>query len=102
MSTLPADQCPNRSTHGSPFRYCPYCSWTEPVAVVVQQPGVGRIVHYQQWNSPEPLAAIITAVLDDDRVNLAVYQKSGMSDPRPSAPYSETPEDGHWNWPPRT
>lgn len=24
-------ECPDPSVHGNPFRYCPYCSWTEPL-----------------------------------------------------------------------
>lgn len=67
-----------------------------------QQPSVGRIVHYQSIHSPEPLAAIITAVLEDDHVHLAVFQRTGIHDPRPCVPFSETPEEMHWNWPPRT
>lgn len=26
---VPPEQCPDPSVHGNPFRYCPYCSWTE-------------------------------------------------------------------------
>jgi hypothetical protein len=67
-----------------------------------QQPRVGRIVHYQSIHSPEPLAAIITAVRDGGNVNLAVFQRTGIHDPRACVPFSETPEEMHWNWPPRS
>lgn len=26
---VPPEQCPDPETHGNPFRYCPYCTWTE-------------------------------------------------------------------------
>lgn len=69
-------------------------------------PTVGRIVHWQPFNSPAPLAAIITAVnadnfADNGHVKLAVFKLVGDLI-HFSAPFSETPEEGHWNWPPRT
>jgi hypothetical protein len=67
-----------------------------------QQPSVGRIVHYQGYTQTEPLAAIIVAVLEDDYVHLALFQRTGISDPRPCVPFSETPEEMHWNWPSRS
>lgn len=67
------------------------------------EPTVGRIVHYQGFTQTEPLAAIITAVYEaTDRVSLTVFLPVGAAQPRPSVPFSETPEPGHWNWPPRT
>lgn len=69
------------------------------------KPTVGRVVHWQPFNSTAPLAAIITAVdpdnfADDGYVNLAVFKLIGEL-MHFSAPFSETPEEGHWNWPPR-
>lgn len=29
---LPPENCPDPSVHGNPFRYCPYCSWMEPLS----------------------------------------------------------------------
>lgn len=41
---VPPEACPDPSVHGNPFRYCPYCSWTE-------QGLIGQIE-----NAPEPAA----------------------------------------------
>jgi hypothetical protein len=83
-----------------------------------QKPSVGRVVHYQSHGSPngqhksEPRAAIITSVREDigkegsagpgrdGFVDLCVLNPSGMYFDR-ATPYSETPQPGHWNWPPR-
>lgn len=68
-----------------------------------QQPSVGRIVHYQPFTQTEPMAAIITAVYEaTDRVSLTVFLPAGDTLARPNTPFSESPEEGHWNWPPRT
>ena len=70
-----------------------------------QQPSVGRIVHYQDYSTDKPLAAIITGLdeppyNDQDRVSLAVF---GLKDTKrhSSVPRSYTPREGYWNWPPR-
>lgn len=91
----------------------------------VQQPTVGRIVHYQAYGTPGgeypsvPRAAIVTQVLvetplmggsevgDDEpeavfkgKVGLAILNPTGMFF-NPSVPYSEEPKPGCWSWPPR-
>lgn len=66
------------------------------------KPTVGRIVHYYDVGNPNPLAAIVTYVfknLPDDRCALQVFgadlgDVSGVE-------FSETPQPGHWSWPPR-
>jgi hypothetical protein len=70
----------------------------------MQTPTVGRIVHYHTVESTQPKAAIIVAV-DGERCDLHVF------DLNPSAcmcdsvlrlvPFSESPENGRWTWPPR-
>ena len=73
-----------------------------PARPAYLEPTVGRIVHYQAYTQPAPLAAIIAAVHEDDRVNLTVLMPNGTTIPRLDVPYSAGPEDAHWNWPPRT
>lgn len=66
---------------------------------------VGRIVHYYQSGSDEPVAAIIAKVNKDDTVNLTAFDPC----PHPGALvhskwgvfYSQTPQPGYWSWPPR-
>lgn len=66
------------------------------------EPTVGRIVHYQSFKSPEPVAAIITSVREDQVVDLVAFQPNGDTIPHRFIAYSETPEEGYWNWPPRS
>jgi hypothetical protein len=75
-------------------------------------PTVGRIVHYHTDfggtpGVPRPVAAMITAVLDDG-VNLTVFVPgySGLPLTVPdgglrTVPEASEPTLGHWNWPPR-
>lgn len=71
-----------------------------------QKPTVGRTVHYQAYGTPGgeypsvPRAAIVTQVLDGDKVGLAIMNPTGMFF-NPEIPYSETPKPGFWSWPPR-
>ena len=68
---------------------------------------VGRIVHYQSYGTPggeflaTPRAAIIAEVHSADRgdVSVCVLNPSGIFFNR--VQYSEHPEPGCWNWPPR-
>jgi hypothetical protein len=86
------------------------------------KPTVGRIVHYTNLGDkdgrypPETQAAIITAVKPHDQfhagqpppnseeniyqVSLHIFYATGQFD-MSSVPWSEKPERGHWNWPPR-
>lgn len=95
----------------------------------MQQPSIGRIVHYTNLGDkdgkypPEIQAAMVTGVYRAEDgastdaeskpanqvgapapnvfyVDLRIFYRSGefyMS----KVPYSEAPERGHWNWPPR-
>lgn len=69
------------------------------------KPSVGRIVHYQSYGTPggeflpEPRAAIIAEVLEDDVCQVVVFNPTGIFFNR--VPFSEQPKPGHWNWPPR-
>lgn len=85
-----------------------------------QKPTVGRIVHYQSHGSPDgkytpqPRAAVVTAISvtlapgstlpsvgePTSAVDLCVLNPEGMYFNR-GVPFSETPQPGHWNWPPR-
>ncbi|QFG09387.1 hypothetical protein I5H08_gp004 [Mycobacterium phage Yuna] len=75
----------------------------------MQQPSVGRIVHYQSYGTPggeylpEPRAAVVTAVLDDfpGDVSLCVLNPSGLFF-NERVEFAEAPTPGCWNWPPRT
>lgn len=79
---------------------------------MIQQPSVGRIVHYQPQDHLEerdgqPFAAIVTAVCSDDgqAVRLKILTPDGREDfiPEygPIYVYAEVPTPGHWSWPPR-
>jgi hypothetical protein len=76
-----------------------------------QKPSVGRIVHYQSHGSPngqhksEPRAAIITKVYDIESwppgtVDLCVINPTGLYFDQHTM-FSDSPEAGRWNWPPR-
>lgn len=72
----------------------------------VQVPSIGRVVHYRSFGTPggeylpEPRAAIVTEVLEDGAVSLAVLNPEGMFFNR-GVSFSEDPKPGHWSWPPR-
>lgn len=78
---------------------------------MIQQPGIGRIVHYQSYGTvdgkylPAPRAAVITAVLDSldgATVSLAVLNPTGLLfDVEVPHAKDDVPTPGHWNWPPR-
>jgi hypothetical protein len=83
----------------------------------MQKPSIGRIVHYQSYGAPggeflpEPRAAIVTAVHPNDpgtsgKFNAAATIDAAVLNPTGlffavGLPFSETPEPGHWSWPPR-
>lgn len=81
----------------------------------MQNPSVGRIVHYHDGTAADPQAAIIIAVpcalmvskrwptlLGEGIVALTVFAVDRAA-PRTiePVPYSEEPKAGHWNYPPR-
>lgn len=77
-------------------------------------PTVGRIVHYREAGGNVPLAAVVTAsstrtdpALSTEKlqehnynVSLKVLLTSGEVDIA-EVPYSMTPTEGHWSWPPQ-
>lgn len=72
----------------------------------MEQPTIGRIVHYHRHGSPdgthkaEPSPAVITAVWDDvGTCQLFVMNPNGLY--FNTTKYSEEPKPGHWSWPPR-
>lgn len=78
------------------------------------QPTVGRIVHYQPYDTPTGVvrAAMVTDAYEADVstlgegslrvpfVDLCVFASSGVSFVR-QVPFSESPQACHWTWPPR-
>lgn len=68
------------------------------------KPTVGRIVLYRARDG-EDMASIVTAVHDDGRVNLAVFNRNGSPMGRTSVTLVQPGEDppaGHYcHWPPR-
>lgn len=76
------------------------------------KPSVARVVHYQPYaapgadRTPEPLAAIVTAVHDHD-IDLCVFHPTGLSfiqhvtQAGPIMPDVNCRQSGCWNWPPR-
>lgn len=65
-----------------------------------QQPTVGRIVHYLPPNRSTPLAAIIVDV-DDDLVNLTVFQPDGTTKPAKHVTQAKHLTEYCWTWPTR-
>jgi hypothetical protein len=73
-----------------------------------QIPTVGRIVHYCSYGTPggefpkECRAAIVTAVEDEQMVDLAVLNPTGMFF-NTEVPWasSQAPRGGTWHWPER-
>jgi len=69
------------------------------------KPTIGRIVHFED-GAYGTCAALITNVDDESSVTLALFRKyPPIEDQEPvvyvKAEYSDTPEIGHWSWPPR-
>ena len=64
---------------------------------MTQKPSVGRIVH----KGLEPTAAIITKVNGDETVDLHLFCIDGTTEHQTGIPYSETPSNTAWSWPPR-
>lgn len=71
------------------------------------KPSIGRIVHYQRWGSPgsphasEPSPAVIVNVLNEETQECQIFVMNPNGLYFNPTPYSETPKQGHWNWPPR-
>lgn len=60
------------------------------------QPTVGSSVHL----GAQPVAALVTEVNADGTVGLTVFPPGQPPMTAASVPYSETPADGAWSWPP--
>lgn len=81
----------------------------------MQNPSVGRIVHYHDGTAVDPQAAIIIAVHEalmvgkrwPTHIGYHLVSLTVFAVDRPSpysiepVPYSEDPKPGHWNYPPR-
>ncbi|RUT48568.1 hypothetical protein EJP82_01090 [Paenibacillus anaericanus] len=65
----------------------------------MQEPTIGRIVHYFMSETGSVRAAIIVKVNDDDTVNLAAWTRDGVQ--LPVVGVKQGSEYGQWNWPPR-
>lgn len=68
------------------------------------KPSVGRIVHYFDKPTSEPLAAIVTGTYDDETVDLDVHQRPTSKKHKAStlsmkAVGPSTDEVGGWAWP---
>ena len=71
----------------------------------MQEPSIGRIVHYYDVGSVTPIAAIIVRVWDgdDEMVNLRLFTDDDDLGARivTSVPYTDIAGDWGWQWPPR-
>jgi len=70
------------------------------------KPSVGRIVHFgsqhMKGEDPKPLAAIVTYVHEDGKVNLTIFSSlSADTYHHPHVEFSEKLETNKWTWPPR-
>jgi hypothetical protein len=71
-----------------------------------QKPSVGRVVHYKSYGTPggeyapECRAAIITEIVSDDMVGLAVLNPTGMFFNR-ATHREDVQTGGTWHWPER-
>lgn len=70
-------------------------------------PSVARMVHYQSYGTPggefkpEPRAAVIAAVHEDEECTVCVLNPSGLFFNRAKHAPNDSPTPGCWNWPPR-
>ena len=66
-------------------------------------PTVGRIVHYQETENSDPLAAVVCAVLEDGTLSLSVFNGNGHPSGARGVPSAEAAEEGapRWSWPPK-
>lgn len=68
------------------------------------KPSVVRNVHYYppERTAEHPVAAIVTSVNDDGTtVSLTALPPGFSPYPVRNVPFAETPQPGHWSWPPR-
>jgi len=68
------------------------------------KPSIGRIVHYMSYGTPngeykpEPRAAIITGIVDDQTVHLCVLNPTGQFF---NLSVKQGDQGGQWSWPQR-
>lgn len=65
------------------------------------KPSIGRIVHYTTDPHGTTKAALIIDVFDDETVDLAVFNHTGVH-PLDAVSFAEEPTPGFWSWPPRS
>jgi hypothetical protein len=63
------------------------------------KPSIGRIVHFNGGPNAPVVAAIITAVHNDELVNLTIFSSVGATGGVENVKLGEGV--GTWNWPPR-
>lgn len=69
----------------------------------MDEPTVGRIVHYTSSTGTKCIAALVTAVCPGHDVNLAVFYPDGGFAARQSVRQAgKEKEAGTWHWPERT
>jgi hypothetical protein len=68
---------------------------------------IGRVVHYQRYGTPggehkaEPSPAIITRVIDEQTQECMLFVMNPNGLYFNATRFSEEPQPGCWNWPPR-
>lgn len=68
----------------------------------MDQPTVGRIVHYVNGTQRQHLAALVVAVpphTPPETINLVVFTQDGNPQPRTYTRYSEEGLPFTWHWP---
>jgi hypothetical protein len=74
----------------------------------IVKPTIGRIVRFtgNAGNATGCTFAALITYVEGDRANLCVFAQHGLG-ARPfefllAVPFSDTPQPGHWSWPPRS
>lgn len=67
----------------------------------MQNPSVGRVVHYVQYDGDRCCAAMVTGVEPDGKLGLHVMPPGGGCHDQDEVPHSERVMHGTWHWPER-
>lgn len=68
------ENCPDPSVHGNPFRYCPYCSWMEPITVRRPSlPMASGAIHAAAWRAVRVPPSEVPAALGELKAALVEY-----------------------------